>query len=138
VLFAVGDAALSPDALRALDDLAETIKGYRNIFMVKGHASSDDYPEPAADDDAARMALSLRRAQLAADYLVTRGVKRDTLRVQGCSTYEPVVQRAYTAETRALNRRVEVESTATLVKELQDNNKAGAPAPAAPPHGKGH
>lgn len=127
VLFAPGDATLTPDSLRALDELAVTIGGYRNIFMVKGHASPDDYPEGDAND-AAKMALSIRRAQAAADYLVSKGVKRDTLRVQGCAAYEPVVQRVYTPDARALNRRVEVESTATLVKEMQDNSKGKAGA----------
>jgi chemotaxis protein MotB len=136
VLFAPGDAALTPDSIRALDELAKTIDGYRNIFMIKGHASPDDYPEGDADDSA-KMALSIRRAQAAADYLVSKGVKRDTLRVQGCAAYEPVVQRVYTDDARALNRRVEVEATDKLVKELQDASKAKSPptttpAPAAP------
>jgi chemotaxis protein MotB len=136
VLFAPGDAALTPDSIRALDELAKTIDGYRNIFMIKGHASPDDYPEGDADDSA-KMALSIRRAQAAADYLVSKGVKRDTLRVQGCAAYEPVVQRVYTDDARALNRRVEVEATDKLVKELQDASKAKpppttTPAPVAP------
>jgi hypothetical protein len=70
------------------------------------------------------MALSLRRAQAAADYLIARGVDRETVRVQGCSAYEPVVQRAYTVDAKLLNRRVEVEATGTLVRELQDTPKA--------------
>lgn len=118
VLFVPGDARLSIEAMRALDVIAERVRGHRNIFMVKGHTSTDDLAD--GGDDRLKMDLSLRRAQAAADYLVSKGVDRETLRVQGCSTYEPVVQRAYTGDLRALNRRVEVEETATLVKELQD------------------
>jgi len=44
----------------------------------------------------------------------------EILRVQGCSTYEPVAQRVYSAESQAINRRVEIEVTATLVEQLQD------------------
>ena len=66
------------------------------------------------------MDLSLRRAQAVADYLTTQGVAPDILRVQGCSTFEPVVQRAYAEDERTLNRRVEVEVTDTLVEERQD------------------
>jgi outer membrane protein OmpA-like peptidoglycan-associated protein len=85
---------------------------------VKGHASADDYPD--GTDESKKMNLSLRRAQAAADYLIAKGVDRETVRVQGCSTFEPVVQRAYTGDLRSQNRRVEVESTGLLVKDLQD------------------
>jgi flagellar motor protein MotB len=124
VLFEPGDATLSADAKHSLDVIGKEIMGFRNIFMVKGHASTDDYPD--GTEETQKMALSLRRAQAAADYLVSIGVSRDTLRVQGCSTYEPVVQRAYTGDLRSLNRRVEVEKTSTLVKNLQGDGKSNA------------
>jgi flagellar motor protein MotB len=134
VLFQSGDAKLSDDSKRSLDQIASEIRGYRNIFMVKGHASTDDYPD--GTDDSQKMNLSLKRAQAAADYLVSIGVARDTLRVQGCSTYEPVVQHAYTGDAQSLNRRVEVEATGTLVKNLQGESKTTTPA--APEHPKPH
>lgn len=133
VLFEPGEAKLSPEAKTALGVIAQEIIGHNNLFMVKGHASTDDYPD--GTDDALKMNLALRRAQLAADYLVSIGVSRETLRVQGCSTYEPVVQRAYTGDAQSLNRRVEVESTGTLVKTLQGDSKSAVPkAPAAADH----
>ena len=57
--------------------------------------------------------------QIVADYLTSHGVTPDILRVQGCSTFEPVVQHEYTAISKEQNRRVEVEVTPTLVDELQ-------------------
>jgi flagellar motor protein MotB len=135
VLFTPADAKLSAESMAALDGIAGLIRGHRNIFMVKGHTSSDDYPD--GSDESAKMGLSLRRAQAAADYLISKGVDRETIRVQGCSTYEPVVQRAYTGDARSQNRRVEVESTGTLVKELQDGPRA-AKAPVAPPRAEHH
>jgi flagellar motor protein MotB len=129
VLFTPADATLSIDSRHALDEIVQLIKGHRNIFMVKGHASADDYPD--GTDESLKMNLSLRRAQAAADYLISKGVDRETIRVQGCSTYEPVVQRAYTGDAKTLNRRVEVEATGTLVKDMQDNrNKAATTEPA--------
>lgn len=124
ILFSPGDATLTTESKKALDQIADIIRGYRNIFMVKGHASADDYPDGV--DDSLKMTLSLRRAQAAADYLISKGIDRETIRVQGCSTYEPVVQRAYTVDARLLNRRVEVEATGTLVRELQDTTKQPA------------
>jgi hypothetical protein len=70
------------------------------------------------------MELSIRRAQAVADYLISKGVSPEVLRVQGCSTFEPVVERAYTPDVRAMNRRVEVEATSTIVTELQDPPRA--------------
>jgi chemotaxis protein MotB len=124
VLFTPADATLSVESQRSLTAIADLIRGHRNIFMVKGHASSDDYPD--GTDESVKMALSLKRAQAAADYLVTKGVDRETIRVQGCSTYEPVIQRAYTGDARSQNRRVEVEATGTLVKEMQGSAKPNA------------
>ena len=124
VLFAPADAKLTPESMHSLDQIAAIITGHRNIYMVKGHASADDYPD--GTDESLKMSLSLHRAQAAADYLVARGVDRETIRVQGCSTFEPVVQRAYTGDARSQNRRVEVESTGILVKEMQDANRPKA------------
>jgi hypothetical protein len=66
------------------------------------------------------MDLSLRRAQAAADYLIAQRVEPEILRVQGCSTFEPVSLGAYTDDAQSRNRRVEVEVTDTLVEERQD------------------
>ena len=119
MIFAQGDARLTEESMRSLDQIASLVRGHRNIFLVKGHTSSDDYPD--GTDESVKLDLSLRRGKAAADYLVARGVDRETIRVQGCSTFEPVVQRAYTGDARSQNRRVEVESTATLVREVQDS-----------------
>lgn len=128
VLFAVGDASLSPSSQKILDQIVEQIKGHRKVMLVKGHTALDDFPE--GTDARQKLDLSIRRARAAADYLVAHGVEADILRVQGCSTYEPVVQRAYRPEDRQLNRRVEVEETRTLVVELQDPPEPARPAEA--------
>jgi flagellar motor protein MotB len=141
VLFAQADATLPPESKRALDDIANIIRGHRNIFIIKGHASSDDYPD--SPDDRPRMELSIRRAQAAADHLAFRGVDRETLRIQGCSTFEPLVQRAWTTDAKAQNRRVEVIATGTLVEQLQDPAKsttgpASAPSSSSKPKADAH
>lgn len=128
LIFDPASAALSAQTTRALDQIASEIRGHRNIVMIKGHTALDDMPETASAED--KMDLSLRRAQAAADYLMAKGVSPDIIRVQGCSTFEPVLQRAYTSIAQAANRRVEVEATATLVEQLQDSRPpAGSTAP---------
>ena len=64
----------------------------------------------------------------------------DVVRVQGCATHEPVVQRAYGDGAQAMNRRVEVEVSNVPVPERQDPTKADAPDPAleAKPNAPAH
>ncbi len=118
VQFEGGDATLDADDKRLLDQIADRIRGLRFIVIVKGHASRDDFAENAAAQ--MFMDISIRRAQAAADYLVTRGVSPDILRVQGCSYFEPLQQNAYGRDAQAINRRVEVFSTNLIVSDLQD------------------
>jgi outer membrane protein OmpA-like peptidoglycan-associated protein len=131
IQFEPGAAALTREHLTALDQIAEQIRGHRNIVVIKGHASLDDLPPDSATAQQ-KMDLSLRRAQAAADYLVSKGVSPEILRVQGCSTFEPVAQRAYSPTARTVNRRVEVEATSTLVEELQDRASTTTSTQTAP------
>jgi flagellar motor protein MotB len=148
LLFEPGDATPSREVRTALGQIAAQIRGHRNVVVVKGHTALDDLLDSATPQQ--RMDLSLRRAQAIADHLVTNGVEPEILRVEGCSTFEPVVQRAYSEDVRSLNRRVEVEATATLVEDLQDRPTTAtaatdpvAPATSAPakhpaPASRGH
>jgi len=118
LIFDTGQSKLLPKITQSLDQIAAQIRGHRNIVLVKGHASLDDLGEAATVNQ--KMDLSLRRAQAAADYLTAHGVDPEILRVQGCSTFEPVIQREYQADGQMRNRRVEIEVTATLVEDRQD------------------
>ncbi|MGD0461001.1 MAG: OmpA family protein [Tepidisphaeraceae bacterium] len=117
MLFDQGSFLLTDQMKSDLDAVADVVRGHRNIVMVKGHTSLDDFPDGATDEK--KMDLSLRRAQAAADYLAQKGVEERILRVQGCSTFEPLTQRQYTPDAQALNRRVEVEATNILADDTQ-------------------
>ena len=130
LLFKAGEARLTPETTALLDEVAELIRGHRNIVLIKGHASFDDLPDGSTPQQ--RMDLSLRRAQTVADYLVTQRVEPEILRVQGCSTFEPVSRGAYTEDAQGRNRRVEVEATDTLVEERQDRSRPFAVGPVSP------
>ncbi len=124
LLFKPADTQLSRAVTDALDQIASEIRGHRNIVLIKGHASLDDLPTDATAQQ--KMDLSIQRAQGVARYLIDHGVAPEILRIQGCSTFEPIVQRRYQPDAQALNRRVEVVVTPTLVPDLQD------PPPPAP------
>jgi flagellar motor protein MotB len=128
VLFDTASDKLTGESRQILDQIAAMIKGHRNIMLVRGHTSLDDFAEGV--DAPQKLDLSIRRAKVVADYLVVRGVEPDILRVLGCSTFEPVAQRAYSGDARQLNRRVEVESTTLLVPELLESANPAAPPPA--------
>jgi flagellar motor protein MotB len=123
MLFERNSDVLSDQTKQELDQVAEMIRGHRNIVMIKGHTSLDDLPDDATDQQ--KMDLSLRRAQAAADYLMQKGIDPRAVRVQGCSTFEPLTQRIYTTDSQTLNRRVEVEATNTLIDDIQ--NKPQSP-----------
>ena len=118
LLFEPGRAELTRETLASLDQIVEIIRGHRQIALVKGHTSLDDFGDGTTAQ--LKLDLSVRRAQAVADYLTAKGVEPDILRVQGCSTFEPVAQRRYGPGSQAANRRVEVEVTSNLVEELQD------------------
>ena len=144
LMFDRGSLKITPETTQSLNETAEKIRGHNTIVLVKGHASLDDLPDTSSSQQ--RMDLSLRRAQAVADYLMSKGVAPEVLRVQGCSTFEPVRQRVYTTEGLADNRRVEIEWTSELLENRQDStntptapldNKAAAtPTPNTPPAAK--
>lgn len=126
LLFGKGVPELDADLKAKLDRVAELIRGHRQIVQIKGHTSRDDLAADATPN--AKMALSLKRAQAAADYLTSKGVEPEVLRVQGCSTFEPIRQGDSSIAAQSLNRRVEVFVSDTLVDALQDRASLAVPA----------
>jgi flagellar motor protein MotB len=124
LIFDRSEARLTAPMLRMLDEIADQIRGHLTVVMIKGHTALDDFDDNATPQQ--KMDLSLRRAQAVADYLTAQGVEPQILRVEGCSTFEPIVQRDYSTDAQLPNRRVEVETTPTPVTELQ------APSPMVP------
>src|SRR5687768_953 len=79
MLFERGSAELAAQTSKELEEVVRLIRGHRQIFLVKGHASLDDFPPDGADHAREQMDLSLRRAQAAADYLAKHGVSHDII-----------------------------------------------------------
>jgi outer membrane protein OmpA-like peptidoglycan-associated protein len=117
MVFEKASAEVPPANNGLLDELANQIRGHRNIVYVKGHTSLDDFGPDT--DEYLKMQLSLKRAQAVADALVSRGVSPEVIRIQGCSTFEPIVQRRFEPNVQSKNRRVEVEVTSTLADEIR-------------------
>jgi outer membrane protein OmpA-like peptidoglycan-associated protein len=102
--FATGRATLTPEAILALDDIAEKAMNTRAYLIeVAGFADS-------TGGKAFNQQLSRRRAEAVVAYLeeVKRLPLRRMLTPAGLGTSQPVADNS-TAEGRALNRRVEVK-----------------------------
>jgi outer membrane protein OmpA-like peptidoglycan-associated protein len=103
--FNSGSALISQDSTQLLDALsAVAMRCLSYQVQVRGHTDT-------AGDETANQALSERRAQAVADYLVRKGVEANQLGVTGLGETEPL-DRAETPEANAKNRRIEFKVAA--------------------------
>lgn len=101
ILFAFDSSQLQGTARQNLGELSQSLHEYPDTdVLVVGHTDS-------IGSEAYNRALSQRRADAAADYLVERGVARHRIRAEGRGEEEP---RASNDDEvgRQLNRRVEI------------------------------
>ncbi len=101
VLFKTGRADLLPGARQSLDQVASVLTTMRDRQLtIEGYTDS-------RGSDTANQKLSEERAYSVRDYLVSRGVNADQLRIQGMGESAPIADNR-TSEGRAMNRRVEI------------------------------
>ncbi len=102
VLFASGQTELLQTARSRLDQVAAALiaQGEAKQIVVEGH--TDSY-----GTDASNQPLSLGRASVVRDYLVSRGVKAARIGAVGLGSSRPLVDNS-SGENRANNRRVEI------------------------------
>jgi outer membrane protein OmpA-like peptidoglycan-associated protein len=101
VTFDVDRAEIQPRFYRVLDEVAQTLNQYPSTYIdVVGHADS-------TGADAYNQALSERRANSVAGYLVQQRVTPARVYVAGLGETAPVASNA-TPEGRTQNRRVEI------------------------------
>jgi outer membrane protein OmpA-like peptidoglycan-associated protein len=103
MLFAYDSAELSDDAKAVIDERIQTFRGKAKLtsaMRIEGHTDS-------AGPEAYNLALSQRRAQAVADYIVSQSynVKASDIEVVGMGESDPAASNE-TAEGRATNRRV--------------------------------
>lgn len=101
LLFDLNSSALRPNVQADLAGLASSLGNYPgHDAMVVGHASSDG-------SSSHNQALSERRAESVANYLISRGVSPARLRTIGMGEDQPIADNS-TQQGRELNRRVEI------------------------------
>ncbi|MGA7810984.1 OmpA family protein [Bradyrhizobium sp.] len=100
IRFETGSATIDPDSAGLLDRLVETaLRCPSANFEIAGHTDGDG-------DDAFNQALSERRAQAVADFLVKAGLPADRFTAVGYGSSQPVASND-TDEGKAQNRRID-------------------------------
>jgi outer membrane protein OmpA-like peptidoglycan-associated protein len=102
VTFAYDSASVQPQYRGTLDQVADVLANYEQTSVdVYGHTDS-------TGSDGYNQGLSERRAASVADYLSTRGVRRERLATRGFGETQPIASNE-TEDGRAANRRVEIK-----------------------------
>ncbi|MFQ5489164.1 MAG: flagellar motor protein MotB [Phycisphaerae bacterium] len=114
-------AVLKPVAQERLAQVAELIRGKNTKIIVRGHATRQ--PLPAESLFADPLELSFARAKAVAWALEQHGVRGQRIRLEAVGDREPLNRQAYSDERRAINRRVEIIVTESLLEDY-----AGRPA----------
>jgi len=100
IRFEPARAVIDPDSAGLLDRLIETaLRCPAAVIEIAGHTDTDG-------DDASNQALSEKRAQAVADYLVKAGLPPDRFTAIGYGSTQPVAGND-TDEGKAQNRRIE-------------------------------
>jgi OOP family OmpA-OmpF porin len=100
--FAFDSAKLTPAMEASLGDLVKKLQatpGSESVNLV-GHTDS-------TGPDAYNMKLSIRRAEAVADFLVSHGISREVISIEGKGESEPAQDNS-TRAGRSANRRVEI------------------------------
>lgn len=102
ITFATDSAEVQPQFRPTLDKVADVLDRYNQTYVdVYGHTDSTGSAQY-------NQALSERRADAVADYLVSRGVEAARLETMGYGLTQPIASND-TPEGRAQNRRVEIK-----------------------------
>jgi len=130
--FARASADVPDKGQAGLDRIAELLRGHPNKIEVRGHASRQPLPPVSVYRD--KWDLAYARARAVADYLITRDIDTERIRIVTCGDQEPLQETYETAE-RWRNRRVEVvmmESTPDEFRRppARAERADDAPAPA--------
>lgn len=117
LLFGFDSSTLRPEAKENLDKLATIInRDDDTVLMIVGHTDS-------TGDENYNLRLSERRAQSAAEYMISQGLAESRIDIEGRGEYEPIADNSTEAGQQE-NRRVEVAIYASpeYVDRLQEAN----------------
>jgi chemotaxis protein MotB len=100
ILFASGSDKLSSGGQQTLGQLVEAIRSHPGAVRVSGHTDADPIKHSSWADN---MHLSVARALVVRQYLVSKGLPKDKLSVAGYGEFQPV-----DPNDKRKNRRTEI------------------------------
>lgn len=102
ILFASNSSDVSASIYPTLDSIGDVLKEYdKTVVEVYGHTDSQG-------SESYNLALSQRRAESVAAYLINRGIKSERFAINGYGEAQPIADNT-SEEGRAKNRRVEIK-----------------------------
>ncbi|MFZ0161693.1 MAG: OmpA family protein, partial [Kineosporiaceae bacterium] len=102
IVYSSGTYSLNRTGMLELNRVAIYLKAHPGTAVtIRGHSDS-------LGSAAVRKRISLRRAQVAQDYVVSRGIRRERTSVQALSDTRPIAPNT-TAAGRLSNRRVTID-----------------------------
>ncbi len=105
ILFASNASDVNASIYPTLDSITDVLKEYdKTIVEIYGHTDSQG-------TDSYNLALSQRRAEAVAAYLINRGTKPQRFAINGFGESQPVADNT-TEDGRARNRRVDIKLSA--------------------------
>lgn len=104
LIFETGTAVLPQEVYPVLDVIVDMLQDVSNSIRLIGH--TDDTP-PRDPQFANNFELSMERAMVVADYMISKGIDPKRIIVSGRGEYAPVFAND-TPEHKALNSRVEI------------------------------
>ena len=108
-------AVLRPLAQQRLASVAELIRGKNTKIIIRGHATRE--PLPAESVFGGPLELSFARAKSVSEALEQHGVRGQRIRLESVGDREPLNRQAYSDRRRAINRRVEIIVTESLLED---------------------
>jgi len=104
VMFASGSTTLDEEGRKALEDVANYVRGVQLVVDVRGHVSAAE----ALENDDHGVRLSFERAMTVGAELVKLGATWPQLRLQASGDSERIVAPVYDWEGHKKNQRVEI------------------------------
>ena len=136
LVFTPGTAALNPDAYPVLDTIIEMIRAVDNQVKIVGHTDDSKPTDPRYTNN---WELSVGRAMVIADYMISKGIAPERMIVTGRGQYDPVFAND-TPEHRNLNSRADIvivyksnadkiiDTSQTVSPSVQENLNNSQPA----------
>jgi len=105
-----------------LETFSELLQGMNTKIKIQGHAATKPAsmyaPFRSLDE------LSYARAMAVKEFLVEKGIRKERITVEACGDNEPIHAQAYDEQARAMNRRVSIIVTESLVEDYAGQPQA--------------